>query len=110
MKSLGSMLKQAQEAQQKFAELQEKLEATEVSGASGGGLVKVTMTAKGAMKRIAIDPSLVVPADVGVLEDLIVAAVNDARAKGEAMMQEETKKLMGGFNLPGLPGGLKLPF
>jgi nucleoid-associated protein EbfC len=110
MKNLGSMLKQAQEAQQKFGELQEKLEATEVSGASGGGLVKVTMTAKGSMRRVQIDPSLVVPADVGVLEDLIVAASNDARAKGEAMVQEETQKIMGGFSLPGLPGGLKLPF
>ena len=109
MKNLGSMLKQAQEAQQKFGDLQEKLEATEVSGASGGGLVKVTMTAKGSMRRVQIDPSLVVPADVGVLEDLIVAASNDARAKGEAMVQEETQKIMGGLSLPGL-GGLKLPF
>lgn len=112
MKNLGSMLKQAQEAQQKFGEMQQKLEATEVTGAAGGGLVKVTMTAKGTMKRVMIDPSLVVPADVGVLEDLIVAAANDARAKGEALVQEETQKIMGGLSLPGMPGlgGLKLPF
>jgi DNA-binding YbaB/EbfC family protein len=107
MKNLGSMLKQAQEAQQKFGELQARLEETEVSGASGGGLVKVTMTAKGNMRRVQIDPSLVVPADVGVLEDLIVAAVNDARTRGEAMVQEETQKIMGGLSLP---PGIKLPF
>lgn len=110
MKNLANMMKQAQEAQQKFGELQERLGATEVTGAAGGGLVKVTMTAKGTMRRVAIDPSLVVPADVGVLEDLIVAACNDARAKGEALVQEETQKIMGGLNLPGLPGGFKLPF
>lgn len=110
MKNLGSMLKQAQEMQAKMGEVQARLEATEVAGVSGGGLVRVTMTAKGQMRRVQIDPSLVVPADVGVLEDLIVAACNDARAKGEAMVQEETQKIMGGLNLPGLPGGFKLPF
>jgi len=107
MKNLANMMKQAQEVQAKMGELQARLESTEVSGASGGGLVKVTMTAKGAMKRVAIDPSLIVPADVGVLEDLIVAASNDARAKGEAMVQEETQKIMGGLSLP---PGIKLPF
>lgn len=107
MKNLGSMLKQAQEMQAKMGEVQARLETIEVTGASGGGLVRVTMTAKGNMRRVQIDPSLVVPADVGVLEDLIVAASNDARAKGEAMVQEETQKIMSG--LP-LPPGIKLPF
>jgi nucleoid-associated protein EbfC len=112
MKNIANMMKQAQEAQQKFGDLQARLEETEVSGASGGGMVKVTMTAKGSMKRVQIDPSLIVPADVGVLEDLIVTAVNDARTKGEAMVQEETQKIMGGLGLPSglLPPGLKLPF
>jgi DNA-binding YbaB/EbfC family protein len=107
MKNLANMMKQAQEMQAKMGELQARLDATEVSGASGGGLVKVTMTAKGNMRRVQIDPSLVVPADVGVLEDLIVAASNDARAKGEALVQEETQKIMGGLSLP---PGIKLPF
>ncbi len=107
MKNLANMMKTAQEMQAKMGEVQARLEATEVSGASGGGLVKVTMTAKGSMRRVQIDPSLVVPADVGVLEDLIVAAANDARAKGEAMVQEETQKIMGGLSLP---PGIKLPF
>ena len=107
MKNLANMMKTAQEMQAKMGELQARLDATEVSGASGGGLVKVTMTAKGNMRRVQIDPSLVVPADVGVLEDLIVAASNDARAKGEAMVQEETQQIMGGLSLP---PGIKLPF
>ena len=107
MKNLANMMKTAQEMQAKMGEVQARLEATEVSGASGGGLVKVTMTAKGSMRRVQIDPSLVVPADVGVLEDLIVAASNDARAKGEALVQEETQKIMGGLSLP---PGIKLPF
>ena len=107
MKNLANMMKQAQEMQAKMGEVQERLEATEVTGAAGGGLVKVTMTAKGSMRRVQIDPSLIVPEDAGVLEDLIVAASNDARTKGEAMVQEETQKIMSG--LP-LPPGIKLPF
>ncbi|MCC7045194.1 MAG: YbaB/EbfC family nucleoid-associated protein, partial [Alphaproteobacteria bacterium] len=86
---------------------QSRLEATEVAGAAGGGMVQVTMTAKGNLRRVRIDPSLVDPKDTGVLEDLIVAACNDARAKGEALVQEESQKLLGG--LP-LPPGMKLPF
>ncbi|MCC6470662.1 MAG: YbaB/EbfC family nucleoid-associated protein, partial [Alphaproteobacteria bacterium] len=86
---------------------QSRLEATEVAGAAGGGMVQVTMTAKGNLRRVRIDPSLVDPKEVGVLEDLIVAACNDARAKGEALVQEESQKLLGG--LP-LPPGMKLPF
>lgn len=107
MKNLANMMKQAQEMQAKMAEVQSRLEATEVAGAAGGGMVQVTMTAKGNLRRVRIDPSLVDPKEVGVLEDLIVAACNDARAKGEALVQEESQKLLGG--LP-LPPGMKLPF
>jgi hypothetical protein len=107
MKNLANIMKQAQEAQAKMGEMQARLEATEVTGASGGGMVQVTMTAKGTTRRVRIDPALADPKDIGVLEDLIVAACNDARAKGEALIQEETQKLLGG--LP-LPPGMKLPF
>lgn len=107
MKNLANMMKQAQEMQAKMAELQARLEASEVTGASGGGLVQVTATGKGTMRRVRIDPSLLKPEDVGVLEDLVAAAANDAKAKAEAMMQEETQKLLGGLQLP---PGMKLPF
>jgi DNA-binding YbaB/EbfC family protein len=107
MKNLANMMKQAQEMQAKMGELQARLEAAEVTGASGGGLVRVTATGKGALRRVSIDPSLLKPEDAGVVEDLIVAAANDARAKAEAMMQEETQKLLGGLQLP---PGMKLPF
>lgn len=107
MKNLAQMMKQAQEMQAKMAELQARLESIEVNGASGGGLVQVTATGKGTMRRVRIDPSLLKPEDVGVLEDLVVAASNDAKAKAEAMMQEETQKLLGGLQLP---PGMKLPF
>ncbi len=107
MKNLAQMMKQAQEMQAKMAELQARLESIEVNGASGGGLVQVTATGKGTMRRVRIDPSLLKPEDVGVLEDLVAAAANDAKSKAEAMMQEETQKLLGGLQLP---PGMKLPF
>ena len=106
MKNLANMMNQAQEMQAKMGELQARLEQVEVNGSAGGGMVSVTMTAKGAMRRVRIDPSLVQPNDVGVLEDLIVAASNDARNKAEAMVQEETRKLLGGLQLP---PGISLP-
>ena len=107
MKNLANMMKQAQEMQAKMADLQSRLDQTEVTGASGGGVVQVTMTGKGTLRRVRIDPSLATPAEVGVLEDLIVAAANDAKAKAEAAAQEETKKLLGGLQLP---PGFNLPF
>jgi hypothetical protein len=107
MKNLGQMMKQAQAMQAKMQEMQAALERTEVTGVSGGGMVEVTVTGKGEMRRIKIDPKLVDPADVGMLEDLIVAAANDARVKVEQHMQTEMAKLTGGLQLP---PGLKLPF
>jgi len=106
MKNLGQMMKQAQQMQQRMAELQKTLEGIEVSGSAGGGMVQVTVSGKGAMRRVRIDPKLVDPADVGMLEDLIVAAANDAKTKLEAQVQEEMQKLTGGLQLP---PGLKLP-
>jgi DNA-binding YbaB/EbfC family protein len=101
------MMKQAQQMQSKMAEMQAKLDQVEVTGSAGGGMVQVTVTGKGEMRRIKIDPSLLVPAEAEVLEDLIVAAANDARAKVEAQLAEEMAKLTGGLKLP---PGMKLPF
>lgn len=107
MKNLSSMLKEAQKLQQRMTEMQQRLEEVEVSGAAGGGMITVTLSGKGQMRKIKIDPSLVVPAETEMLEDLIVAATNDAKAKLESQMQDEMGKLTGG--LP-LPPGFKLPF
>ena len=107
MKNLGNMMKQAQQMQERMAELQAKLETVELSGASGGGMVQVTLNGKGEMRRLKIDKSLVDPNETEVLEDLIVAAFNDAKAHVEAHMAEEMKKLTGGL---ALPPGMKLPF
>lgn len=107
MKNLSSMLKEAQKIQGRMAEMQQRLAETELDGAAGGGLVTVTLNGKGEMRRIKIDPSLADPKEMEILEDLIVAATNDAKAKIETQLQAEMQKLTGG--LP-LPPGLKLPF
>ncbi len=107
MKNLGNMLKQAQQMQTRMAEMQAKLEATEVEGAAGAGMVRVRLTGKGDLRRVQIDPSLVTPEDRDVLEDLIVAAHADAKQKVEAMMGEEMQKATAGMSLP---AGFKLPF
>ena len=107
MKNLGNMLKEAQKLQDRMGEMQAKLAEIEVTGSAGGGMVAVTLNGKGEMRKVKIDPSLVDPAEVEILEDLIVAANNDAKVKVETHVQEEMGKLTGGMNLP---GGLKLPF
>tara|TARA_Y100001970_G_C14223289_1_gene853980 strand:- start:1069 stop:1392 length:324 start_codon:yes stop_codon:yes gene_type:complete len=107
MVNFGNMMKQAQQLQKKMSEVQEKLNQIEVEGLSGGGLVKVTSTAKGNIKRITIDDSLLKADEKEMLEDLIVAAINDAKQKGEIATQEEMKNLTGGMPLP---PGMKLPF
>ncbi|MCX7345356.1 MAG: YbaB/EbfC family nucleoid-associated protein [Alphaproteobacteria bacterium] len=107
MKNIGEMMKQVQAMQSRMAEMQAKLEQSTVTGQSGGGMVKVTMTGKGAMTRLEIDPLLMKADEKDILEDLIIAAHSDAKAKSEAMMAEQMKDLTGG--LP-LPPGLKLPF
>ena len=100
MKNLGQMMKQAQEMQEKMQRLQEQLADTEISGASGGGMVTVTMNGKGEMRAVTIDPSLADPNDVEVLEDLIVAAANDAKGKLESYVQQQMSELTGGMQLP----------
>jgi hypothetical protein len=106
MKNLGQLMKQAQEMQSKMAELQERLAGAELTGSAAGGMVRITVNGRNEVRAVKIDPSLVAPEDVTVLEDLIVAAFADARAKAEAHMQEEMSKLTGGLTLPpgmGLP-------
>ena len=107
MVNFGNMMKQAQQLQKKMSDTQEKLNSIEVEGSSGGGMVKVVATAKGEVKRITLDESLLKPEDKEITEDLIVAAVNDAKQKGEITAQEEMKSLTGGIPLP---PGMKLPF
>ena len=107
MKNLGQLMKQAQEMQGRMAEMQERLQEAEVVGQAGGGMVQVTVNGKHEVRRVKIDPALIDPGEAEVLEDLIAAAVNDARGKVEAHMQEEMRKLTGGMNLP---PGFKLPF
>ena len=107
MKNLGNLMKQAQQMQTKMAEMQEKLGQMEIDGAAGGGLVRATVSGKGEIKKLKIEPSLVDPKEVEVLEDLIVAAINDARGKVEIAAAEQMKEVTGGLNLP---PGMKLPF
>ncbi len=107
MKNLGQLMKQAQEMQSKMSELQERLADHVVEGQAAGGMVKVTMNGKNELKSVKIDPSLVDPNDVEVLEDLVLTAVNDGRVKAEQYHQEAMQELTGGLNLP---PGFKLPF
>tara|TARA_B100001123_G_C14466461_1_gene692658 strand:+ start:207 stop:533 length:327 start_codon:yes stop_codon:yes gene_type:complete len=107
MVNIGNMMKQAQEMQKKIAEVQEKLESIEVEGVSGGGMVKVISSAKGNIKSISLDPSLMNEKEKDITEDLIVAAINDAKKKAEEATQEEMKNVTGGLSLP---PGMKLPF
>jgi DNA-binding YbaB/EbfC family protein len=107
MKNLGQLMKQAQAMQTRMAEMQAQLEAVEMTGMAGGGMVQLTLNGKGDVKKIKIDKAAADPAEIEVLEDLIVAAFNDARAKVSAHAEAEMQKLTGGLNLP---GGFKLPF
>jgi nucleoid-associated protein EbfC len=105
MRDLMGIMKQAQAMQQKMQDVQAELDRIEVEGTSGGGAVKITMTAKGQIKAVSLDASLLNPDEKEIVEDLIVAAGNDARAKAERTMQERMEEVTKG--LP-LPPGLKL--
>lgn len=107
MRDMMGMMKQAKEMQAKFQAMQEEMADLEASGQAGAGLVKVTMTGKGEMKSLEIDPSLFKEDEVEILEDLILAAHNDAKAKVELAVAEKTKEVTAG--LP-IPPGFKLPF
>jgi hypothetical protein len=101
------MMKKAKELQGKMEQLQAEVSAMEVAGSSGGGLVTVVMTGKSEMKRVKIDASLLKPEESEIVEDLVVAAVNDARQKAEAKLADKMRELTGGLQLP---PGMKLPF
>jgi nucleoid-associated protein EbfC len=105
MKNFAQMMKQAQELQGRMAEMQAEMERTNCEGRAGGGMVVVTLSGKGDMVGVKIEPSLLKPEEAEILEDLLVAAHNDAKAKVEEAMKEKMKSLTGG--LP-LPPGLKL--
>jgi DNA-binding YbaB/EbfC family protein len=105
--NIQKMMKQAQEMQSKLATMQAKLEEQETEGSSGGGAVKLVMNGKKSLKKIAIDDSLMTPSEKEVLEDLIIAAFNDAANKVDNAMQEQMGQMTAGM---GLPPGMKLPF
>jgi DNA-binding YbaB/EbfC family protein len=105
MKDIMGMMKQVGQMQARMQKMQEELAATEIEGQSGAGLVRITLNGKGDMKKISIDPSLVKPGEGEILEDLVLAANQDARAKLETMMASKMAEVTGG--LP-LPPGLKL--
>ncbi len=105
MKDIMGMMKKVGEMQARMKEMQDELTRAEFEGQSGGGLVHVTLDGKGEVKRVRIDPSLMKPDDAEIVEDLIVAAANDARVKADTAMQAKMAEMTGG--LP-LPPGMKL--
>ena len=105
--NIGDLMKKAQKMQKDMADVQERLGDLTVEGSAGGGLVKTTVSGKGDLKTLKIDASLIDPNDIEVLEDLIIAAVNDGKNKAETLATEEMKKVTGGLKLP---GGMSLPF
>lgn len=100
IKDLGGLMKQAQQLQSKMADMQAELEDLEVEGISGGGLVKVRLNGKGAMKGVEVDPSLLKPDEAEIVEDLIVAAHAEARSKMEQATADKMKEVTGGLPLP----------
>ena len=100
MADFMGMMKKAAELQSKMKAMQDELDHVEVEGTSGGGLVSVRMTAKGEVKAVKVDPSLAKENEIEILEDLLVTAMNDARRKAEAAMQEKMQALTGGLGLP----------
>ena len=103
---LGNMMKQVQQMQAKMEAMQAELEQAEVEGSAGGGMVKVVVNGKAEIKSLTIDPEVVDPDDVEMLQDLIVAALNQAKEKATELQQEQMSGLTGGLNIP----GLSLPF
>lgn len=107
MKSLDDILKMAQNVQEQMGQAQANLDSIEIEGAAGGGLVKIRATAKGRILGVTIDESLLKPSEKQIVEDLITAAINDARTKADAVSSAEMAKMTSGIPLP---PGFKLPF
>lgn len=107
MKDLMGMMKQAKAMQEKMQDLQEEIAAITATGQSGGGLVKVTLNGRTELTKLDIDATLVNPDEKDILEDLVIAAHADAKAKLEVVIQEKTQALTAGLQLP---GGMKFPF
>ena len=107
MVNFNQFLKQAQAMQTKVQEMQSKLEAAEYEGKSGGGIVVIKVSGKGDLKSISIDPSAIDPKEKELLEDLIVAAYNDAKSKADTASQDSMSSALGGMSLP---PGFKMPF
>ena len=107
MPSLDDIMKMAEAAQQQLAQAQENLDKLEVEGVSGGGLVRIKATAKGRILGVSLNDSLLVPSEKAMLEDLIAAAINDARGKADAAAGEQMQQMTSGLQLP---PGFKLPF
>ena len=107
MPDLNELMKMAQEAQNKLMQAQEDLDKVEVQGVSGGGMVKIRASAKGRIIAVEIDQSLLAPSEKQMVEDLVAAAINDARAKADAAAQEAMRGVTGGLELP---PGFKMPF
>lgn len=106
MMNIQGLMKQAQAMQKKMEEAQAKLSEQEIIGTSGGGMVKITLNGKFEAKKVEIDKALLGEDDISILEDMVLAAYNDAHAKVDAAMAEGMKDVTGGMNL----GGMKLPF
>jgi DNA-binding YbaB/EbfC family protein len=102
MKGMGNMMKQAQKLQSKMLKLQDELAERTVETTAGGGMIKVVANGKQQIVSISIDKEVVDPEDVEMLQDLVLAAVNDALTKAQEMVSGEMSKLTGGFNLPGM--------
>ncbi|PHX97481.1 MAG: YbaB/EbfC family nucleoid-associated protein [Gemmatimonadetes bacterium] len=107
MTDILKLMQQAQQMQSRLQEIQDQLQKVTVTGSSGGGMVRVEADGKGTVRRVKIDPSVVNPADVEMLEDLVAVAVGEAQRKATELAQGEMQKMTGGLNLP-FP--LKLPF
>ncbi len=101
-KGFGDMMKQVQKMQARMMELQEELNAKEVEGSAGGGMVKAIVTGKGDLKAVRIDPQVIKDGDIEMLEDLIVAAITQAQESASKLNQDTMSELTGGMNIPGL--------
>ncbi len=103
--NMGQMLKQAQGMQKRINELQSELEGKTTTGSAGGGLVEVTMNGHFQVTKVKIDPEVVKPDDIGLLEDLVLVACNEAQARAQEYVKNRMSEITGGVNIPGLIGG-----